>query len=644
MNGSSLRETALLTCAVAATWGAIAVTLAALGAPVLNRLAGAPSNWREALHAVWAGFALLLVFLSLWHLVWPVDGRAVIVVAILAALCALSEREWLGAIAARGIPFRAAAPGILLTLWIANHALGPAGMDDYNYEFQAIRWNHDYAIVPGLANLHARLAFNNAHHLFGALLSVGPWSGAVNHLINGFFVTITLVYLIEATWRVARDRERDAAGIVAALLIGPCTGLVLFGIYGPMISTLKADVMMAAAAAMAAVLAVRGFSSRTAEDRGSVPTLILVCTVMAMVKLTGAFFAGAIGLVAVARGLRGPRRGAAVAACIVAAIGAASSLVSGWILSGYPFYPLPLFARQFDWTVPDAQARAIRAYATSWSQLRPTYDPAAVHGWSWLRPWARETLQTDFFTLLLPVLLLFGCLPWALRRLARRTNAGAPAIVAIVAASTVLLWFLQAPAARFGFMYLWVAFACGFTHVVHSRASPGPHDRFIAPAAAMLCCLGLLAAAGVPAAKWILPLTTAALAGAWTVAAATAAAAARWRAFAALCVVLAVAQPLQRAAVGIVKMRGRDVRDMIAIAAPRLPERTRPPQRPDVRATESGLMVNVVKESRYETPLPNTRFFSRTLELRHPPGLAGGFRNRSNDASEYDVSIDLPGK
>jgi hypothetical protein len=638
-----LRNTALLTLALTATWSAIAVALAALGAPFLRRLAGAPSNWREALHAIWTGFALLLVFLSLWHLVLPVDGRALLVVAMAAAFCAWAEREWLLAIAARGIPIRAAAPGILLTLWIANHALGPAGMDDYNYEFQAIRWNHDYPIVPGLANLHARLAFNNAHHLLGALLSVGPWRGAVNHLINGFFVTITLMYLIQAAWRLAQGRERaHAAEIVAALLIGPCAGLVLFGIYGPMISTLKADVLVAAATAMAAVLAVRALDSTSAEDRGSVATLILVCTAMAMVKLTGAFFAAAIGVVAVGRGLRGPRRRAARAAGRGGGGGGGSSLVSGWILSGYPFYPLPLLARRFDWTVPEAQARAIRAFATSWSQLRPTYDPAAVHGWSWVGPWARETLQTDFFTLLLPVLLLIACLPWALRRPPQRTGVGPSATLAVIAAGTVLLWFVQAPAARFGFMYVWVAFACAFAHVVQSGASPRPPDRFIAPAAAVLCCVGLFVTAGVPVSKWILPATTAALAGAWVVAAATAVTRARWRRFAALCAVLAVAQPLQRAGAGIVKMRAREVRDMIAIAVPRLPERTRPPQTLDTRATESGLLVHVVEESRYETPLPNTRYFSRSLELRKPPDLAGGFRNRATGAPEYDLAIDLP--
>ena len=51
--------------------------------------------------------------------------------------------------------------------------------DDYVYEFQAIRWFHDYAIVPGLANVHGRFGFNNAHHLYAAMFSVGPWEGAV---------------------------------------------------------------------------------------------------------------------------------------------------------------------------------------------------------------------------------------------------------------------------------------------------------------------------------------------------------------------------------------------------------------------------------------------------------------------------------
>src|SRR5262245_5377136 len=407
----------LLTLALAGTWGALAAALAALGAPMLHRVAGAPADRREALHAIWAGAALLLVFLSAWHLLLPVDARALAVVMMAAGIAGWSERRWLMSIARQPVSRGVAVAALALVLWIANHALGPAGMDDYNYEFQAIRWNHDYPIVPGLASLHARLAFNNAHHLFGALLSVGPWRGAVNHVVNGFFVAVTLLYLAQAALRLSTtggDRS-DNAAIVAVLLIAPCAGLVLFGIYGPMISTLKADVLVSAATAMTAILAVRCFEpDRPGHDSAAV-TLILVCTAIAMIKLSGALFAMAVGIAVVVQGLRGPRPRPILIAAGIAALGAITSIVSGWVLSGYPVYPLPLRVRRFDWTVPAAQAAAIRAFATSWSELRPTYDPAAVHGWSWVRPWARETLQTDRFTLLLPVLLIVACLPLAWR-------------------------------------------------------------------------------------------------------------------------------------------------------------------------------------------------------------------------------------
>jgi hypothetical protein len=636
----------LLTLALPLTWILIAVIATALGAPLLRRLAGAPADRCQAMHAAWAGAALLLVFLSLWHYLLPVDERAIAAVAIAAAVAGWSERRWLAAIARRPLDPRAVLFAAALALWIANHALGPAGMDDFNYEFQAIRWNHDYPIVPGLANLHARLGFNNAHHLLGALLSVGPWRGGVNHVINGFFVALTLLYLSQAALRLAarRDAPPDRASIVASLLIGPCAGLVLFGIYGPMISTLKADVLVAAATAMAAVLAVRSLGADDGADADAARvTLILICTAIGMVKLTGAFFAAAIGLAAVLRGLRGARRGATIAAALVAAIGAVTSMVSGWLLSGYPFYPLPWLARRFDWTVPAAQAAANRAFATSWAELRPTYDPAAVRGWSWIRPWARETLQTDRFTLLLPLLLVIACLPFMIRARPRRAGeARGLALPAAVAAAAILPWFTQAPAARFGMMLIWVAFACIFTLIVSRREPSARYDGLVASACATVCCAALLGAAGVPLSKWTLPIVTAGWSGVWIVTALDAASAGRWPAFAALCAILAIAQPLERAAVSVLKGRFGEVRDMIAIAVPRAPARAAPPQDVDPRATDSGLVVNVVKESRYDTPLPNTRFFSRHLELRTPPDLAGGFRNRSNDASEYDLAIDLP--
>ncbi|MBI4644168.1 MAG: hypothetical protein HY743_10715, partial [Deltaproteobacteria bacterium] len=60
------------------------------------------------------------------------------------------------------------------------------------YHAQAIRWIEEYPVIPGLGNLHSRLAFNSAWFLPNALfgfsfLKLGPF-----HVLNGFLSLIIL--------------------------------------------------------------------------------------------------------------------------------------------------------------------------------------------------------------------------------------------------------------------------------------------------------------------------------------------------------------------------------------------------------------------------------------------------------------------
>ena len=113
-------------------------------------------------------------------------------------------------------------------IWSANHALRGGGWDDYVYEFQAIRWFHDYAIVPGLANVHGRFGFNNAHHLYAAMFSVGPWEGAVNVLVNGLFINLLFALAWTACADLLTGRLSERAAF-AAVFIAPCVARHLPG-------------------------------------------------------------------------------------------------------------------------------------------------------------------------------------------------------------------------------------------------------------------------------------------------------------------------------------------------------------------------------------------------------------------------------
>src|SRR5437867_8975681 len=125
----------------------------------------------------WTGLALVTFFLQIWHLFLPVDWKASAVVLLigfagigsrfkgaLGCLADLSRRRFLLLSVSA------------LALWVANISLrAPWNYDSGLYHFQMIRWLNEYAIVPGLGNLHTRLAFNQSYFLYPALLNVSPF-------------------------------------------------------------------------------------------------------------------------------------------------------------------------------------------------------------------------------------------------------------------------------------------------------------------------------------------------------------------------------------------------------------------------------------------------------------------------------------
>lgn len=123
--------------------------------------------------AFWTGWAAIVALLQIWHLAFPVSRAALALVLLLGATGLLLEARSLAGLARTGA-HRAPALVVLLIpalLWMANRSAGPAQFFDLGLSYlQAVQWNSSYPIVPGLGNLHGRLAFNSAYLLYGA-----PW-------------------------------------------------------------------------------------------------------------------------------------------------------------------------------------------------------------------------------------------------------------------------------------------------------------------------------------------------------------------------------------------------------------------------------------------------------------------------------------
>jgi hypothetical protein len=649
----------ILTSSVVFTWLMLAAAFAALGGLFLDRIGRADASLEHLFDSIWVGLALTMLGLMLWHFVFPLS-TAFGAFSALSIAAVVAERRWFRPLLLVRSHLPAALGAVVLVAWTANHSLAAGGMDDYNYEFQAVRWFFEHPLVPGLANVHGRLGFNNSHHLLAALLSTGPWSGRVNNIVNGFVVSLALVYVFVALIRVQDASRTSAVRIFAAVLFAPTVGLVLFGIFGPAISTLKADVFVTAGIVILSCILVRFAESDpgTPEYRVTAATAILVACLLTTVKLSAATFCAVVLLavmIHLVRAARNSRTGHNFPRVIVGAGVAGSLLLAcfvarGYVLSGYPLYPSSAFALDVDWRVPAAQAEADRVFIKTWSQLRPTYDLASVAGREWVRGWLNSLVLTQKLSIVLPVVVLLTLAGQRVRPgkgsdillgVGARPVNWALAVLGAASICALAVWFTQAPAARFASVYFWILLAA----VITSGVRPGkeiarnPSRIPMAVGSAVLVTFGvamLLRYARIEDAYQPGVFAVAAFGTLWAIPFHTAGH--RTSVLFALIVLLGISQIGERAAAHAVRGRLDEIGSMLWHNVMALP--AEPRFEHSARQTKTGLTIYVGNSSSFSSPIPNTRYFNPYLELRTPNGVRGGFRNPAKSAVGYGYAVD----
>lgn len=88
-------------------------------------------------------------------------------------------------------------PTVVIGIVVLELASGWVGhYDTYLYHAQAIHWIEEYGVVPGLGNLHSRLAYNSSFLSLQALFSLKFLAGQSLHSMNGFVMWILLSYAV----------------------------------------------------------------------------------------------------------------------------------------------------------------------------------------------------------------------------------------------------------------------------------------------------------------------------------------------------------------------------------------------------------------------------------------------------------------
>jgi hypothetical protein len=468
------------------TWLMLAATFSGLGLLLFRTVQPLALTTDRVLSSFWLGFAGVISILQLWHFAFPITWRVFLLILVLGVVGILSNRTslwaWTNEIHWGKAEKSALMLLIAITLWMGDWAAGPCtSFDSGMYHIPAVRWATIYPIIPGIGNLHDRLAFNNSGLLYAAMIGIGPWSSEWNHLANGLLAFMLLIQIVLGGYRLFSSCSANRnTSVFDFLIIVPVITLIVSG----NTSTLSTDVAPAVVLFVAASRLYRWLTlTRQSVDDHAYDLLLLLplfCLSVCLKTTAGVFSSLCFLLTAwlVWREGRSATRHRALwcAGALFLVLGI-SWLIRGVILSGYPLYPSRIGGVPVAWRVPAELAEAQMEWVTVCA--RHSLEP----GLGWVRTWLVVMLQGKnlfllLFWVVLPTILGFAsaacfvALTWrgsGWRSTSRGWLLGIPILAGFV------FWFLKLPDPRYGFYLFWMGSSLSLAQLA---AVLPAHSRF----------------------------------------------------------------------------------------------------------------------------------------------------------------------
>ncbi len=430
---------------VGATLVFLAASFAAIGISLRRILGGPTKTLNDGFLGFWVGFAAVIWFLILWNFWLPIDATTLFVVLAMAAACAvLSARSIVQAVRdSRTRPRTGAiAVSVIATVWIAAQCLGPfRSWDGVLYHIQNVAWAKAYPAIPGIANLDARLAFNNSSFLYDALVDSWLWEGRGFHLANSLLLLVLILQGLSAGVRWRRQGLDSNSRSLFDFLLLPIAVYYL-----PEITTYSTDLPMAVMLSVGighahAWISADSTGAGRVSREACVTSAVLFGAAIAM-KLTALIFV-AVALAVFAWRSRTWAWTWSVAALVIFL---GPWIARGFVMSGYPLFPLPYLGLPFDWRAPAELGRGELAYIGYTER---------EFSWSFVsRAWVYLTFVRNTGAILIPAVVsaIGAFLWWRQNRPVRRLHdwwLAAPPLAAIA------VWLPTAPSHRYGAVIFW---------------------------------------------------------------------------------------------------------------------------------------------------------------------------------------------
>ncbi len=330
---------------------------------------------------------------------------------------------------------------VFFVYWITP----PSNPDSNSYHFVAIRWYEQYKVVPGLANLHGRLAFNPASFIISAAWSFTSLAGQSLYPLNGVLAGLFYAWLLK---KILLRKNTPAA-----LVILLC-GILLFRNTLSNISAPSSDTL---ATFLVFYIAFRVYENiREGKNQPAhfiLPALFFVfsitaklsCLPMGMLFLYLFFFF-----------VRDRSKFTVLLKTTpVLLLLVVPWLIRNFIMSGYLAYPI-LHSNLFkaDWAVPGSIIHLEQLISHYYPRIHNTTFAAQLQEpfGHWLLPWLLFNLRDNFYSGLICIVALLSPLLWLIR--ANRRYIPGPLFVCwVLNYINVLIWLWASPDPRYGLAF-----------------------------------------------------------------------------------------------------------------------------------------------------------------------------------------------
>ncbi len=368
-----------------------AVTLLGWGR-LVERAVGLGVSPRIKSETLWLGFVALLGAVDLMHLAVKVDWIASLGCLLVGVVGCLMHGGVGWKAFFQGLvrqiqsrPLTAVAVVGLAIAWCLRGMGMPNNFDSGLYHFASIRWINEQPLVPGVGNLHWRLALNQSYFGFVALLNVAPLWGKGYSAGGLLILLLSTATLLETCSKCDRLWYRVVGGLLAIYL-----GYLASGVANPAPDGVVS--MMQLAIFLLLFCALAREQPRTGRSLLGCVVILALCLGLAMVKLSGAAYALVCGLLAVAVYRKEIEEGLGTIAkfAVFLLLAAVIHLGRGYLLSGYPLFPASFAGiPALDWAVSPDVLRHESDLILTWARAPGSLDSVGVlAGWAWLRPWA----------------------------------------------------------------------------------------------------------------------------------------------------------------------------------------------------------------------------------------------------------------